>query len=443
MTGDGLENLARELIDQHRREARQPDRRDNYNFPEPNWPEPLSLDATPGIVGDILAALMPHTEADKAALLFQFLTAFGNVVGAGPHYLVESDSHRARLFVVLVGVTAKGRKGTSWGRILALLRAIEENWATRRVASGLSSGEGLIYAVRDPVDGDDNKPGDAGETDKRLLAISAEFAGVLRIMARTGNSLSSVIRDAWDRDTLRTLTKNAPMLATGAHISMVGHVTADELRRYLDATETANGFANRFLFVCVKRSKLLPDGGANIDWQPFVDRLREIVETARSLGRLQMDSGARALWHVRYEELSDAKPGLLGAVLARAEAQVIRLSLIFALLDQAPAIGAAHLKAALACWRYCEQSARFVFEGLLGDPIADSIMAALRAAPDGLSRTQISDVFGRNVRASDLARGLQALQRAGLARPEERQTDGRPATIWRTIPPNDLTKKTN
>ena len=127
------------------------------------------------------------------------------------------------------------------------------------------------------------------------------------LMARVGNSLSQIIRDAWDRDVLRTLTKAEPLFATGAHISQIGHVTADELRRYLDATETANGFANRFLFVCVKRARLLPDGGGEIDWTPLADQLKEIVASARSLGRIQMDRDARDLWHKVYGELSDAR----------------------------------------------------------------------------------------------------------------------------------------
>jgi hypothetical protein len=398
--------------------------RDTEAFPDPEWPEPLGLDALTGVAGEFVALLMPHTEADPAALLFQFLTVFGSVVGSGPYYLVESDEHRARLNTVLVGASAKGRKGTSFGRVRTLFRLVDQTWEQSRVAGGLSTGEGLIFQVRDERTGTNEKGEDycidKGVQDKRFLAISNEFAGVLRVMARVGNSLSSIIRDAWDRDALRTLTKAEPMTATGAHISQIGHVTADELRRYLDATEAANGFANRFLFVCVKRARLLPDGGKDIDWTRLADRLKEIVASARSVGRLHMDNEAQALWHRIYGDLSDARPGLLGAVVARAEAQVIRLALIYALLDQSAHVGVPHLRAALECWRYAEQSARFVFGDALGDPIADSILAALRQAPDGLTRTQLSDVFGRNVDARQLSRGLQVLQRAGLASPTER-----------------------
>ena len=80
-------------------------------------------------------------------------------------------------------------------------------------------------------------------------------------MRREGNTLSTTLRDAWDTGTLRTLTKNSPAVATGAHISIIGHVTELVVRRYLGETEQGNGFGNRFLWVCARRSKKLPFGG--------------------------------------------------------------------------------------------------------------------------------------------------------------------------------------
>src|ERR1043165_1861399 len=98
--------------------------------------------------------------------------------------------------------------------------------------------------------------------DKRLLAQEAEFAGVLRAIEPQGNTLSATMRQAWDSGNLRTMTRAEPITASGAHASVVGHITADELRSSLTETDKANGFANRFLFVAVKRSKELPFGGS-------------------------------------------------------------------------------------------------------------------------------------------------------------------------------------
>ena len=71
-----------------------------------------------------------------------------------------------------------------------------------------------------------------GVEDKRLLVLEAEFASVPRVLGREGSTLSAQIRQAWDSGDVRTMVKNSPARATGSHISMIGHVTRAELRRY-------------------------------------------------------------------------------------------------------------------------------------------------------------------------------------------------------------------
>ena len=86
-------------------------------FDSPPWPPPLEAAAFHGLAGDVVAVIRPHTEADEAALLINFLVAFGSAVGRGPHTLVEDTRHGCNLSTVLVGETAKARKGTAWNRI--------------------------------------------------------------------------------------------------------------------------------------------------------------------------------------------------------------------------------------------------------------------------------------------------------------------------------------
>jgi hypothetical protein len=237
------------------------------------WPAPLSSEAYHGLAGELVGMIEPHTEADNAAILVQLLIGFGNAIGRSAHFMIESDRHALNLYAILVGETAKGRKGTSWGRVRQLFEKAAPDWVLERIAGGLSSGEGLISAVKDAVEKQEpmRKEGriidyqkviaDAGVEDKRLLVLESEFASVLRMLERDGNTLSAIVRQAWDNGHLRVMTRTSPLKATGAHISIIGHITVDELRRHLNQTETANGFANRFLFTCVRRSKLLPEGG--------------------------------------------------------------------------------------------------------------------------------------------------------------------------------------
>jgi hypothetical protein len=129
------------------------------------------------------------------ALLANFLMTFGNVIGDKAHFRVEATKHFMRLFCMLVGDTSKGRKGTSWDYIENLLSFLEPEWV-KNIQTGLSSGQGLIWAVREKgrvVDYEDVVI-DKGIDDKRLLIVEGEFTSPLKIMEGDGNILSSIMR---------------------------------------------------------------------------------------------------------------------------------------------------------------------------------------------------------------------------------------------------------
>jgi hypothetical protein len=403
-----------------------------------HWPSPPPPAAFHGLAGRIVRTLEPHSEADPVAILSQVMIGFGNKVGRRAYFTAEGDHHYTNEFAVLVGKTAKGRKGTSWGRVREVMDGTEPEWLRDRVVSGLSSGEGLIHQVRDPIvktAGGSPEVVDDGEHDKRLLCMEPEFASILKQVERQGNVLSPILRQAWERGELRTLTKNSPTRATDAHISLIGHCTAEELHRYLTATEIANGLGNRFLWFCVKRSKCLPDGGslsAN-DVADLQRRLAEAVEYARRVEMMPRKHGAVELWRRVYPDLSEGKPGLVGALLARAEAHVMRLAMIYALMDHSPFIDSEHLQAALALWDYCERSVRYIFGDSTGNPTADEILRQLRVCPGGLTRTEIRDLFQRNSSAERISRALGLLLESRLARFERIDTNGRPGERWYAV----------
>lgn len=145
---------------------------------------------------------------------------------------------------------------------------------------------------------------------------------------------------------------------------------------------------------------------------------------------VRRDDEARAIWHAVYAELSEGQSGMLGAITARAEAQVMRLALIYALLDMSAVISAAHLRAALAVWEYAEASAEYIFGSRMGDPAADSILDALKRNPNGLTRTDIRDLFKRNLSAERIEAALAVLLRSGKANCLTDNTGGRPAERW-------------
>jgi len=268
--------------------------------------------------------------------------------------------------------------------------------------------------------------------DKRLLVIETEFGAPLRIIRREGNILSAVIRRAWDKGNLGNLSKHLPARATGAHISIIGHITREKLLREFNASDGNNGFANRLLWTCVRRSQFLPLGGrlSEDTLRRLVARLQKALAFARRAGELRFSKRAKDKWCRVYPKLSDEFPGLLGAITSRAEAQVLRLAMIYALLDCSRIIAKAHLRAALAVWRYCEDSARYIFGDKFGDIVVDTILRRLRSNEKGLTRTEIREVFSRNRTEAEIENALRVLLEHHLAKCVTEETGGRPSERW-------------
>ena len=222
------------------------------------------------------------------------------------------------------------------------------------------------------------------------------------------------------------------MKATDAHISVIGHITRTELLRLLSETDAHNGFANRFLWLLVRRSKELPFGG---DWSsvgatPLILGIKVAVEFGRERREIGWDDSARGRWTEVYGKLSEGKPGLFGATTSRAEAQVLRLATLYAVMDRRPAIQIAHLEAALALWRYAEASALYIFGDATGDRVADRIAAALEGEPGGLTRTELINLFSRNESRERIDQALALLESLDRVRREVVRTGGRPAERW-------------
>jgi hypothetical protein len=208
---------------------------------------------------------------------------------------------------------------------------------------------------------------------------------------------------------------------------VIGHITLDEFRSLFPQTEQTNGFANRFLWCLADRSALLPDPGSVPEsiWDDLVQRTKAALSFAGQVRSMQRDAEATILWHKVYSELSTAEYGVVGDVTARAEAQVLRLSCVYALLDMSAVIRASHLRAALAVWRYCAESAAIIFRHPLhghrekSEPLLhlmDVIFDGLIAEPHGLTRTAISKKFSGNVPSNRINEALDRLLKYHVVR---------------------------
>jgi hypothetical protein len=415
--------------------------RSSLVLPAKEWPAPISDSALYGLAGEFVKLVGPQTEADPSALLVALLTGLGAMFDNSSYINVGATKHFTSLFCVIVGATAHARKGTATTEIRRFLLLIDPEFC-KRIVSGLSTGEGTIESIRDPrtelVPSKDNdkppewKTVDAGVPDKRLLAIENEFAQVLQSMSRTGNTLSPVLREAWDGQPIGVIARSNKNRCENPHLALLASITEEELQQLLTRTDRSNGLANRIFWVCAKRSRELPHGGDvdQVALNALASQTRTVLEWAKN-GRLVGWGSAKAQWGEAYRKLSEGEgQGIYGAITARAHPLVLRLALIYAILDKSIFIEQQHLTAALEVWRYCDESARHIFGDAIGDSTADAILTALRLTFDGLSQTQISQHFKGHRSSFDLNRALESLQQRGLIYSKQLNTKGRPTILW-------------
>ena len=396
-------------------------------------PVPVPDDAMyTGILGDITHAAAPTTEADPVGILVSLLTGVsadtGPAHGPRPYVRIGNDIHPLLIWGFILGRTSTGRKGSATGTSeLFLTRSCPSyrEYAT----GGLSSGEGLIERVRDS-DGKDD-----GVTDKRLLVIETEFGSVMARMRREGNTLGAVLRQAWDGASLSVMNRKR-YTATRPHIAVLAHITPREFRMRLAESDMAGGTYNRFLPVYVERSQRLPrPSGVDEDTvTELSDALSGHLATAYSTtGEIGMTSEADKLWCSElYDEFTpEIEDGAWTEFITRAPAYCQRIAALYAVLDGRQDMSKNDLAAAGALVRYSLASARYVLDGLHRDPRIDQLIRAIDTAPAGLTRTEISALFGRNLPKAVLDELLTGLLDGGEYEVIRVETGGRPTEVYR------------
>jgi hypothetical protein len=391
------------------------------------WPV-LDPAAMHGPMGSFVSSCAPYTEADPVALLATTLVVCGAVMNSGPHMLAGNDRHPTSLFAAIVGATSKGGKGTSWAVVRSMTNIAFPGFLKDRQLAGFGSGEKLIDELARP--GEDGRP-----RDSRLLIVEFEMARLLKAAGREGSTLSMIQRCAWDGAPLEARSRGATSVAKDYHLAAVAHITAEELKLRLSESDLFNGYVNRWLWFLVRKSQRLPEGG-NVPDEILHEHAAIIgkrVTDARRASLVRRSAAAADLWDYIYNRLEDDDPGgLLGAAITRAAAQVMRLSLLYALLDGARVVDVEHLEAGHAVWRYCRASAEVLFGDRQGDPNVDRLLDAIRASGRcGLSFQDQSNVLGRNMPAPALAAMRETLEARGLVRTiaDPAPTGGRPRNI--------------
>lgn len=359
----------------------------------PPWPDPIPDAALHGPAGDFVRSARDHTEGDPNGLYVAALTGAGLSLSQWrPHLRVGDRWHRPLLFTALVGRSSKARKGTATDPVHLALTEAEGAWADLR-SGGFGSGEAFVEALAE-------RP--------RLLLDEQELAAVLITCARDGSTLGQSIRLAWDGSPLRRRTVKRTTTATDYAVAVIASCTLEELERALSTSDLFGGTTNRFLWVAVERSGLKPrtSGVPTTVTDTFAAAIKDAnswleKHALASNGEpmaVRRSADAERLWADEglYATLeNDDESGALGAAVARSSVQVLRVALVFALLDLSATIERDHLRAAEAVWNYCRASAAHVFGESTGDHRADRVLDRLRIAGEsGLLRSEVPAAIG-------------------------------------------------
>lgn len=372
----------------------------------------LHSDAKIVLAGEVLELFKDKVEPDDANLLFNFLTITGNIFGNKAYMMAGGAKHYPRHFTAITGTSSEGSKGTGTAYIMDLIFQAFPEYVLQNVTSGATSGEGIIKGVEDRrVKEYEDKDGETkekvlseGVEDKRRLYKESEFARVLGVMNWESNTLSAILRQCWETGNLRVSTKES-YYATNAHISILGHITPEELHSTLGDKEKTNGFVNRFMWVYVKRNKPMSFDKPRdeVKQKEIVDNLVQCASSIMPVEHTFTDD-AKELYTEFYNEPNNHS-GLIGGALKRRNPVVLRLALTYYLLDplknKRQQIEKKHLKAAIACYRYLEDSAPLIFRNTFKDKDLNRLSLELEVK-NVLTKTDIHNLFGRHKSAGEL-----------------------------------------
>ncbi|EGD51732.1 hypothetical protein TheetDRAFT_1410 [Thermoanaerobacter ethanolicus JW 200] len=399
------------------------------------WPADFTKEAYHGLAGEFVKLIEPYTEADPAALLMTFLTIFSCYIDKKIFMQIGTEKIYSNIYTLIVGNSSKARKGTSWNAVIELFKRLDSNFVTHRVKSGFGSGEGIIAKVSDEMYDKKTKQWIKRE-DQRLLLFEPEFSSILKIGSREGNILTNIIREAFDNHTIENNVKydDSSLRSSNHHLSIVAHITAPELKKFMKEVDTKNGFYNRFLWICVRRSKLLPISPPIDDgiYNKLLLDLHDIIEWLNNINIhvITFDESVKSYWIEIYKELSNEDTdGLVADLTARAETYLLRLSLIYAVLDKSMTIKKAHIDAALAVWDRNVQSIKFLFGESKPDTIEIKILNALQNNP--MTQAELyNNIFHHHIKSEILNEALQKLSAKNKINCQIIKTKGRPKKIW-------------
>ncbi|WP_431933704.1 hypothetical protein [Nonomuraea jabiensis] len=384
-----------------------------------------------GFLGKAVRTLIPHSEADAVGILASLLSAFSAAIDNGPRVHYGTQTQTLSAWVVLVGNTGQGRKGTATRAALDIVRTALPDWSKATILEGCpQSGPAYVSTLAD--------------MNGTALMLEEEFADLLKVSARY-KSMGKALRRSWEGASISNRTKEAVIQVDAPHVAIVGNVTPTEWATSIGKADKAGGTLNRFLPLYVERSKKikLSEQIAADDWaaliRPLAREFRQAVTFARNIDEVTVTPTALTLWDDKLSELIDGLSigrEAMEQFAARAADYVWRLSALYALADQRDEISTGDLEAAVGLVAYMCDSVTYLTPELSGGQSQESLALKIEqfvkgAGEEGVPATLLYRKF--SLRASELQAAV-----AGLATIEVTKSQGgrgRPTMVYRFVTP--------
>jgi hypothetical protein len=376
-----------------------------------------------GIAARFVEAIFQSTELERVALLLQTLSAVGCMMGRNAFYSNGLTSHYPNVNSIIVREHNNEPTDSTSTIVRELVRSIDPVWSKSHARSGLLASQQYVDLVRDPIY---EQIGPAENSRPKLLSPGSRYKSVfvlesigslLGFNGRKGEDLQNNIGYSYMGLPVWKSTGSRIFCATDATITINSVALRKDLEILMLSKNRIAEIGQFFLWSCIPQSApcQITISDIAVVVRKFSQLFRRAIDFAKQHRQIRISQDAEySLSNIRSTYMHH-RAGLYGLITDYAESHILRLALIFALLDQSPTISAQHLQAANAIWAYCDQSCQILFGTLSGCTLADKIELIIRnSGPSGISRTKLNNSLGRNFTRDQINYAIAYLESSEL-----------------------------
>lgn len=361
-----------------------------------------------------LDAYMKATVVDDVPEEYHFfhaLLALGFALGRDVS-LFDSVPVYGNLFICTLGRSGTGKSKARYHLERLLERALPHDWSNpaskgvRRVSSP-GSAENLIYQFSKPVEDPTNPKVVAYYAPVRGLIDFNELSALVGRTNRQGSVMKPTMMQFYDMDT-RVETSSMTHGTKRADEPFASALTTSQpkaLRNLLTGADDASGFLNRWVFIPGGEKKRFSVGGIQVNMEPAVKPLEDIIAWAATFGKEQVEWSEEALmrWDEFFQQVIERDKKASDAdLIVRIDLTLKKIMLLFAANRKERTLSEQSVLDAIHCYGYLK-AAYGIPEAQIGNTLTNEVCEALLYQIDRVS----SRNGGKGATVREINQGLR------------------------------------